>query len=342
LSKRNIVVIGGSAGAVQPLTELLGTLPGDAPAALFAALHFSALSSEWLSAHLRRHIRLPVRSPRREMRIREGRILLARPDHHLVIEHGRALASRGPRENLWRPAIDVLFRSAAVAYGSRVVGILLSGELDDGTAGLQAIKKCGGLAIVQADASSPSMPRTAQANVEIDHSASPEALPGLLLRAIAENAPPQPAIPDELKHEARLALAPEESVALAAHKGPHSALSCPECGGPLWKSEEGDPMFRCLVGHGFHLNSLLRGHDEEIEQTLWAAIRLFEQRVNISRMLANQERQQGRPQRAQLYDTRAHESQEHAANLRELHQWRAAGAPHPLDSDAEHGDDEAS
>jgi two-component system chemotaxis response regulator CheB len=331
LAKRNVIVIGGSAGAVQPLTELLASIPEGAPVSLFATLHFSSLSAEWLSSHLRRSVKLEVRSPRRNIAVREGRVVLARPDHHLVVQKGRAIATRGPRENLWRPAIDVLFRSAAIAYGSRVIGVLLSGELDDGTAGLQAIKTCGGIAIVQRpqDAMSPAMPRTAQANVEIDYSTPLAELPALLLRLIGEEAPPQPQIPAQLKHEARMALAPEDSVALAARRGPPSSFSCPECGGPLWKSAEGGAEFRCLVGHAFHLHSLVRGADEELDRTLWAAIRLFEQRVNISRMLAEQERSlgQGHEARAELYDARARESREHAGNLRQLHMVRGALGP---------------
>jgi two-component system chemotaxis response regulator CheB len=324
LVKRNIVVIGGSAGAVHPLTDLLQAMPESTPAAFMAALHFSALSAEWLSFYLSRRVKLEVRSPLRDAEVQEGVIVLARPDHHLVVLDGRALATRGPRENLWRPAIDVLFRSAAVAYGSRVVGVLLSGELDDGTAGLQAIKICGGVAIVQQpqDASSPSMPSTAQANVAVDHSVALKELPTLLLRLIAEEAPPQAEIPERLKREARLAMAPEDSVAYASERGPPAPLSCPECSGPLWTSDEGGGQFRCLVGHAFHLRSLMQGSNEEIDRTLWAAIRLFEQRVNISHMLAEQERAQGRTARAKLYDVRARESHEHAANLRQLHTVR--------------------
>lgn len=328
MSKRNIVVIGGSAGAMQPLTQLLGALPADTRASLFAALHFSSLSSEWLSGHLRKSIKLPVRSPRGDVEVQQGQVIVARPDHHLVVLPGRALASRGPRENSWRPSIDVLFRTAAVAYSSRVIGVLLSGELDDGTAGLQAIKACGGLAIVQAptDAVSPAMPRTATANVAVDHSASIEELPRLLLRLIDEDAPPPPDIPQYLRHEAAMALSSHETSRLMRARGAPSVLTCPECGGPLWKSEQGGAQLRCLVGHAYHLHSLLDGADGEIDRTLWAAIRLFEQRVNIARMLSEQERSEGRKQRAALYDTRAQESQQHANTLRELHRLRLSMA----------------
>ncbi|MGH8176021.1 MAG: chemotaxis protein CheB [Steroidobacter sp.] len=270
MHKRNIIVIGGSAGAVQPVTELLRALPEGFPAALFVALHFSPLSDEWLSSHLRKTVRLPVRSPRGDLEIRDGQIIVARPDHHLIVQQGKVLSSCGPRENMWRPAIDVLFRTAAVTYGSRVIGVLMSGELDDGTAGLQAIKQCGGLAVVQSpeDAIHPAMPRTATANVDVDHTASLSELPDLLFRLVEQAAPAGIPIPEYLKKEASMALAAEDSGAWMQQQGPPSPLSCPECSGPLWQSGPHGAQFRCMVGHAFHMNALMQGADEEIDRTL--------------------------------------------------------------------------
>jgi two-component system, chemotaxis family, protein-glutamate methylesterase/glutaminase len=322
--KRNIVVIGGSAGAVYPITELLQSLPEGFAGAILVTLHFSPFGVEWLSGRLSKTVRLPIASPRGDgdsVDIRERQIIVARPDLHLIVQDGRAVSSRGPSENLWRPAIDVLFRSAAVAYGSRVIGVLMSGELDDGIAGLQAIKLCGGLVVVQSpqDAAHPAMPSTAAVNVAVDYSCSQRELPTLLMRLVEERAPAGTPIPEHLKKEASMALAPEDSVRWMQEQGPPVALSCPECGGPLWPSGLSGGQFRCLVGHSFQLHSLVQGADEAIDRTLWAAIRLFEQRIHISRMLGVQERERGRPRRAELYEERARESHEHARKLRELH-----------------------
>jgi two-component system, chemotaxis family, protein-glutamate methylesterase/glutaminase len=321
VTNRDIVVIGGSAGAVRPLGELLAALPPDFPAAISVVLHLSPLTGEWLSGHLQKFTPLPVHSPGTSLEIKPGRVLVARPDHHLILQRERAIVSRGPRENMWRPAIDVLFRSAAVAHDSKVIGVLMSGELDDGTAGLQAIKACGGVVVVQdpQDAANFAMPATALTNVAIDHTVSLRDLPSLLSRLVEEDASPRPVVPEQMKREALMALAPQESVALMQEHGAPSPLSCPDCGGPLWSVGEDNARYRCLIGHAFHLNSLVQGADEAIERTLWAAIRLFEQRVNLSRMLGEQERRQGRAARAGIYEGRAQEAHEHAQRLRDLH-----------------------
>lgn len=323
-STRDIIVIGGSAGAAGAVTELLRNLPGELPATVFVALHLSPLSREWLSARLRHASSLRVECPTEEQSTEPGRIYLARPDHHLIVKEGRAAAYRGPRENLWRPAIDVLFRTAAVAYGTRVIGVLMSGELDDGTAGLKAIKACGGLTIVQepSDAEYPMMPSVALSNVEIDHRARLKELPALLSHLIADPAPDPIPIPDEIRKEALLAEAPENSAELNQSFGAPTELSCPECGGPLWAHGTDGSRMRCLIGHSFNMNSLLAGLESGIDQTLWAAIRMFEQRVNITRMMAERERTQGRDARASLYESRANESLQHAQRLRELHRRR--------------------
>jgi two-component system, chemotaxis family, protein-glutamate methylesterase/glutaminase len=324
--KRDIVVIGGSAGAFVAVSEILGHLPADLPAAVFVALHLSPTSEEWLSSFLKRSSLLPVGSPAAAESIEPGRIYVARPDRHLIVKEGRVLVNRGPHENLWRPAIDVLFRSAAVAYGNRVIALLTSGELDDGTSGLQAVKACGGTTVVQdpQGALHPAMLQTALTNVGVDHSTPLRDIPALLQRLVHEPADPAIPIPQDLRKEARMVEAPEEAPDLMQQRGAPSGLSCPECGGPLWRGGTDSAQFRCLIGHGFHIKSLADDTDEQIDRTLWAAIRMFEQRVNLSRMLAEQERSQGRQKRADLYDSRADESLAHAQRLRELHLRGAA------------------
>jgi two-component system, chemotaxis family, protein-glutamate methylesterase/glutaminase len=324
MDQHRLIVIGGSAGAAETVTRLLTEFGADFPAPLFVVLHLAPMSNEWLSARFARLTGLRVSSPEQEEPLEVGHIYIARPNRHLIVKEGRVLSSAGPRENLWRPAIDVLFRTAAVAYGSRVIGVLMSGELDDGTAGLQAIKACGGVTVVQDpdDTLHPTMLRTALANVQIDHSATVSELSTLLKRLSNEPAGPAVTIPEQLRQDASIAenadLAPE----IMLERGQPTPLSCPECGGPLWSSGKNGHQFRCLVGHALHLHSLSNGTDQEIDRTLWAAIRLFEQRVNIARMMGDEERQRGRQQRADLYDSRADESHRYAQTLRELQNLR--------------------
>lgn len=322
VTTRNIVVIGGSAGATESVLALLGGLPPGVPATLFIVLHLSPGSAEWLSARFRQVSKLPIESPEGDQAIEDGHVYVGRPDRHLIVKQGKVIASRGPRENLWRPAIDVLFRTAAVAYGPRVIGVLLSGELDDGTAGLQAIKMCGGVAVVQDpdDTVYCAMPQTALSNLDVDHRVRLAEMPALLARLVAASSGPPVAIPEALRKEALMADEKTDTAALYDQQKPPTDLSCPECSGPLWGV--GPDRFRCLVGHAYHLDSLMEGANQEIDRTLWAAIRLFEQRANISHMLGERERTQGREGRAQLQDARSEESRRHAQKLRELHAQR--------------------
>lgn len=270
---RNVVVIGGSAGAITAVASLLRELPADFSCSTLVALHLATTSgADWLQSIFAKNCRLPIETPAGEQPLEPARVYVARPDHHLVVKSGRVLANRGARENFWRPAIDVLFRSAAVAYDSRVVGVLMSGELDDGTSGLQAIRTCGGVTVVQnpEDAQHPAMLQTALANVRVDHCPSLRELPALLVQLVNEPAAPAVVVPEQLRREIRMIEMPEDAADL----------------------------------------------------TLWAAIRTVEQRANISRMLAEQEHARGRQKRAQLYESRAGESQRHAQALRELHQRR--------------------
>src|SRR5256885_4553560 len=167
----DIVVVGTSAGGVEALATLVSTLPPRLPAAIFVVLHISAHSPSFVPDILDRSGLLETVQASDGMEIKHGRIYVAPPDHHMLVGHGNVRVVRGPKENRHRPAVDPLFRSAALAYGPRVVGVILTGALDDGTAGLRAVKRCGGLAVVQdpRDALFPSMPQSALQHVRVDH-----------------------------------------------------------------------------------------------------------------------------------------------------------------------------
>jgi two-component system chemotaxis response regulator CheB len=214
---------------------LVKELPSDLKATLFVVLHLAPASRAWLVEELQRATDLTVEAPNREHAIKLRHVYVASPDRHLIVRKGKVVSSRGPRENLWRPALDVSFRTAAVAYGSRVIGILLSGELDDGTAGLQAIKACGGIVIVQdpQDAAFPAMPATALANVHVDHRVQLADMAALLIRLTKATAGPSIPVSDELRREAQMAEEEADTAALHDGQEPPTSLSCPECSGPV-------------------------------------------------------------------------------------------------------------
>src|SRR6478735_7471049 len=188
MASHDIVVIGGSAGGIEALKRICEGLPSDFPAAVFVVVHISPSSRSIMPDLLSRAGKLPARHPRNDEPINRGVIYVAPPDVHMLLRPGHVILRRGPQENRTRPAIDPLFRSAAVAYGSRVIGVLLSGLLDDGCAGLIAIKSCGGLCVVQEpnDAMWSEMPRNALAHANVDHCVPVADMPDLLSRLVHE------------------------------------------------------------------------------------------------------------------------------------------------------------
>jgi two-component system, chemotaxis family, protein-glutamate methylesterase/glutaminase len=321
MSGHDIIVIGGSAGSLEPLRTLLESLPRSLPAAVFVVLHMPASRDTSFPAILRQHTPLGVRLAEDGAEIVPGQVLIATPDQHLVVHQGHVRLSRGPRENYWRPSIDVLFRTAAVAYGTRVVGVLLSGALDDGTAGLAAIRRCGGKAYAQAphEAAFPDMPENARNHVDGVRSGTARELAAEIIR-LAQEAPPEPVqIPPDLRLEARVAEDLSPQVAESVYRnGEPSSATCPECNGPLSTPKDEPVRFRCKVGHALGAKSLLHATRQQIEVSLWSAVRLLQQRATLDRNCARREHDKGRVHGAQHYDDRAAESEGHANLLREL------------------------
>jgi two-component system chemotaxis response regulator CheB len=320
-ARRNIVVIGASAGGVEAITSLAKDLPADIPASLFVVSHLLPESSNHLVDALNTTGPLPAKSAEDGEDIRTGVIYVAPPDRHLLVKRDCVRVTRGPRENRWRPAIDPLFRSAAVAYGPRVLGVVLTGMLDDGTAGLLAIKRCGGLALVQdpEEAPFPEMPHTALANVAVDHKLPIRELAAAIARLVREPAGASVQPPQDVVIEARIAETGYSDEALSAATGRLSALSCPECGGPLWEGSAGElSRYRCRVGHAYGARSLLSAQDEALEAAVWAAIRLLDQRANVLAQLAAKDREAQRLRMVAHHEKLAHEARQHAIALRAL------------------------
>ncbi|MCC3152073.1 chemotaxis protein CheB [Hymenobacter sp. BT770] len=293
----HLIVIGTSAGGMPALVQLVAQLPASLPAAVLVVQHFSPdADGQQLVNRMARHTELRCRLASSGQAIEAGTVYLAPPDRHLLVKDRQApyvLVTKGPRENNYRPAIDALFRSAAVTYGPAVAGVVLTGMLHDGTAGLEFIKRCGGRAVVQdpRDAEFASMPETALRNVAVDYAVPLSQMGAVLEEIIQGEAPdPAPCIPEDLKHEAAIAervVGTTDEVAKLGHLVP---LTCPDCGGNLWEMEHGQVLrYRCHTGHAFTGDVLLRESQHSLEETLWVALRMMEERRNLLSTMATRE-----------------------------------------------------
>jgi two-component system chemotaxis response regulator CheB len=320
---KDLIVIGTSAGGIEALKVLAGGLPADLKAAVFVVLHMGANGLGILPQILERAGPLPAANARDGEAIRPGRIHVAPPDHHLLLEpSGHVRLSRGPKENRFRPAIDPLFRSAALAFGPRVVAVVLSGYLDDGTAGLWAIKARGGTAVVQhpMDALAPSMPRSALAHVAVDHCVTVKEM-GPLLAVLAHTPVKEkggPLVSKRMETEVKIAQKGNPLEAGITRWGEPSRYACPECHGVLLGLKEGSILrFRCHTGHAYSREALRTEYRERTEESLWNTIRSLEETVLLLRRMAAQAAEHGPGQAAAALEQKAREAQRRADWVRQ-------------------------
>ena len=294
MAKRDIIVIGASAGGVEALQKLCAMLPADLPATIFIAQHISPTARSLMPLLLSRAGPLQAMSPRDGDLTSEGTIYVASPDLHMLVRRGSVLMRRGPVENRTRPAVNALFRSAAVAYGSRVIGVVLTGLLDDGTEGLIAIKAAGGLSVVQdpTDAQWPSMPKNAIKRDHVDYIVPVAALAELLGRLCRGDAGPNIPLPSEFITEDRIA-AQDFAVMNAEPRTPGqpSHVGCPDCGGVLNQIVTGDEIrFRCQVGHAYTPLGLAQAQSSELERALGVAVRTHKDRIKLFEQMSDNAR----------------------------------------------------
>jgi two-component system chemotaxis response regulator CheB len=281
-----ILVVGASMGGVHALRQLAADLPAGFPAPVLMVLHIGHHHSV-LPSLLSAQSALPARHAVDRMPLRAGEIVVAPPDQHMLVEADQIRLSRGPKEHFSRPAIDPLFRSAALAHGAGAVGVILTGLLDDGTAGLQAIKARGGVAIVQdpQDAQEPSMPRSALRHVQVDHCV-PLARMGEVCAAVMTLPPgTDQAAPEWLRHEQMVANRQGNPVNHLRQIAKPSTFVCPDCSGSLWELDNVQPArFRCHTGHAYTLRTLQHAHSLATDEALWSALRaLQEQKLLLDR-----------------------------------------------------------
>ena len=320
--KHDIIVIGASAGGVEALSRVVSELPRDIRASVLVVLHVSRGRS-LLPEILTRVGRLRAVHPEDGTSLEYSRIYVAPPDHHLIVEGGRARVVHTASENGVRPAVDPLFRSAARSYGGRVIGVLLTGALDDGTAGIVAIKAAGGITIVQdpEEAFSPGMPRSAIASGSVDHVLPIRDIPVLLTALVEEQAPAPHATPDHphLRRMepdlGRMPLALRDS----DRPGKPSVFTCPECHGTLWEADEAGLMrFRCRVGHVYSPETMIAAQTDEVDRALWTALRTLEERAALAHRLAERARERLHPLVDKAFTDRAIQTERDADQIRQL------------------------
>ena len=287
MKARDIIVIGTSAGGLSALTKLLRQLPPDLPATIFVVQHMSSAHRSYLPALLERAGSLRVSQARHGERFVKSHVYIAPPDHHLIVEDGTIHLSQGPKENRTRPAVDPLFRSAALSFRARVVGVVLTGDLDDGTAGLWSVKYRGGITVVQdpQDAEHPSMPRSAANNVKIDYCLPLKEIGPLLVRLANDPFEEEEAGPAEkLEIENRIALDDLRALSQLERLGELTSLTCPDCHGSLWKlTDDKFIRFRCRTGHAYTIETLLTEQNEALENILRNALRSAAENSTVTR-----------------------------------------------------------
>ncbi len=323
------MVIGASVGGVRALQRIAAGLPGGFSAPVLVVLHVGARESI-LPELLDARGPLDARHARHGDALEAGTILVAPPDRHMRVQDGHVRLDRGPREHHARPAVDPLFLSAALARGAAVVGVVLTGDMDDGTVGLQAIKECGGVAIVQdpRDAEAPGMPESALRYVEVDYCLPLEAIVERLVQLAGEPSAEGEPAPRRLALEQEVSLAKGDTMEKLDEIGSQVPLTCPDCQGPLWEVDDGrQPLrYRCHTGHAFTLRSLQSAQVGQAEEALWSAVRALKEKRLLFERLARLARREGREEDAVRREDEAWRTAQHVLQLRRLLEGEPAAA----------------
>lgn len=323
MGTRNIIVLGASTGGFEALKSLVGGLPEDLQASLFIVWHMSPDIRGMLPQVLNRANKIYAAHAYDKELVKPNRIYVAPPDHHLLIERGIVRITHGPKENRFRPAVDPLFRSAAYAYGPRVIGVILSGALDDGTAGLWTIKRRGGVAVVQdpLEAEVSSMPQNALREVEVDYCVPVSEMAGLLARLSKETAGTSGVVmenDERTKIEIRIAAEDSAFESGIMKFGELTPYTCPECHGVLSRLRDGPLMrFRCHTGHAFSADALLTTVTEDIENNLYSAMRGVEESIMILNHIGDHYAEVNQPKLAAIYFKKAKEAEGRAQLVRQ-------------------------
>jgi two-component system, chemotaxis family, protein-glutamate methylesterase/glutaminase len=319
MAKRDVIAIGGSLGAIEAAKALLHGLPSDFPAAVLVVIHIGAGAINHLAAMVGAESRLPVSTARDGEPLERGQIYVAPAGQHLLVGGDVIRLGRGPRENLARPAVDPLLRSVAVSYGPRAVGVVLTGLLNDGAAGLAAVARCGGATAVQSptDAKAPDMPMGALQAADVDYRGTAAELAAILIELAAQDVDPTFEVPADLELEVRIALGRRSDAATTSAIADTVPLSCPSCGGVMSQIRHGPPLrFRCQVGHAFTADVLAEEQEGSVDEAIRTALRIIDERVVLLEKMAAEASQAGRNFSAQQYEERLVDLRVRADTLR--------------------------
>jgi two-component system chemotaxis response regulator CheB len=316
------ITIGASAGGLNAATELISQLTEDMNVAVFVCLHLSKVGlGNFLIHRLQKYTPYKCKLATHGDKIEANTIYLAPPDEHLLINEDEIILGSGPAENRWRPSIDVLFRSAAAHHGEKVIGIILTGYLNDGTSGMLAIKRSGGCCIVQDpnEAEYPDMPLSVLESMEADYCVSLNKMGETIQQVIntreVQGIPP----PHDVVTEAEIAEKVAIDINLVSDLGEYAKFSCPDCGGGLWQVKDDKiDRYRCHVGHAYSRDNLLHKHSEQLEATLWVALRMMEERRNLLNSISEKENGKGLQRLGQSHKQRAEDIEVHIQKLKEV------------------------
>lgn len=318
-----IIVVGASAGGMSALIEMVANLKTGMDASVFIVLHLSKTSiSDYLVHKLQPHTYMQCELAKDGEAIEKDRIYIASPNYHLLVKKNKVILGEGPQENRWRPSIDVLFRSAAAAYSTRTIGVVLTGLLDDGTTGMDAIKRSGGTCIVQNpnEAEYPDMPLAVLNSMEVDYCVTLSQM-GDIIFDITQTDPEDIPAPPDVIIESEIAERVVVNFDNVRQLGEKSIFACPDCGGGLWAIENGSGnvnRYRCHIGHSYSEKDLVVKQSEILESTLWTALRIMEERKTLMKKMEGDYLQKGFTNLASGYKEKMEELQVHLDNLKEV------------------------
>jgi two-component system chemotaxis response regulator CheB len=316
---KNIVAIGASAGGFKAINQLLSNMPGNLPVAFLIVIHMSKNSQAGVIVkQLQKLTGYTCKVAEDGEEIKAGYIYLAPTNLHMLVKNGNIHLVNGPHENRWRPSIDVLFRSVAASYDSHTTGVILSGLLDDGTAGMSAIKRSGGVCIVQDpyEAEYEDMPKNVLNTIQVDHRVLVQDIGYIIADNLSKPSQDLP-IPEDVKIEARINERMVSNIDELRLLGEHSDFTCPDCGGNLWEMKKDTvTRYRCHTGHAYTSLTLLERQGEELEESVWISVRMLEERRNL--LLTMLQRSKNIPGEAiqSDYQRRANELKLHIERLK--------------------------
>lgn len=315
-----IVAIGTSSGGFFALAELVNQLTDEMNAAFLVVMHLSHHGvGGYLVTQMQKYTSLLCEEVENETVLKKGTIYFAQPNKHLIIKNGKVKLGCGPEENRWRPSIDVLFRSAAAAFDGHTIGIVLTGMLDDGTAGMMAIKRCGGTCIVQDpnEAEYPDMPLSVLKEIEVDHCIPLSEMGGVISKIISTKKVVNTIIPTDIIKEVQLSEKGIGTIDALKQLGESSVFSCPDCGGVLFElKNDSITRYKCHTGHTFSVEDLLSKQNKSLESSLWVALRSLEERKKLLSQLSEKNGQKGLRRSALDYQDKIDELQKHIDNLK--------------------------